>query len=123
MMTSVTPKVRRRVRVISRRVRLLSSTRALGRVSVRGLRRVPRPAARIMAFIGEPKKKNLHRGHAEHRGHREEGCEEHLRERSASEGGPYNGEERRSGASFGQFLEFQVAQDDFQTGAGAEALG
>src|SRR5580700_7752392 len=51
MMASVMPKVRRRVRVISRRVRPFSSTRALGRVSVRGRRRVPRPAARILAFI------------------------------------------------------------------------
>jgi hypothetical protein len=31
----------------------LISTRALGRVSVRGRRRVPRPAARIMAFMGK----------------------------------------------------------------------
>src|SRR6266436_1483175 len=51
-MTSVTPKVRRRERVISRRVRPESSTSALGRVSVIGRRRVPRPAARIMAFMG-----------------------------------------------------------------------
>ena len=51
MMTSVTPAVRRRVRVISRSVRPESSTRALGRESVSGRRRVPRPAARIMAFI------------------------------------------------------------------------
>src|SRR5260370_33087781 len=46
------PKVRKRERVISSRVRPESSTRALGRVSVRGFRRVPKPAARIMAFIG-----------------------------------------------------------------------
>src|SRR6266403_3217087 len=51
MMNSVIPKVRRRVRVISRRVRPESSTRALGRVSVSGLRRVPRPADRIIAFM------------------------------------------------------------------------
>src|SRR5260370_40161825 len=51
--TSLSRKVRRRERVISSRVRPESSTRALGRVSVRGFRRVPRPAARIMAFIGD----------------------------------------------------------------------
>src|SRR5713226_4032379 len=49
--TSVIPKVRRRVRVISSSVRPESSTRALARVSVSGRRRVPRPAARIIAFI------------------------------------------------------------------------
>src|SRR5712692_6952332 len=52
MITSVIPKERRRESVISRSVRPLISTRALGRVSVSGRRRVPRPAARIMAFIG-----------------------------------------------------------------------
>src|SRR5256885_15724181 len=50
---SVTPKDFRRSMVISRRVRPLSSTRALGMLSVRGRRRGPRPAARIMAFIGK----------------------------------------------------------------------
>jgi len=78
-MTSEMPKVRRRVRVISRRVRPLISTRALGRLSVSGRRRVPRPAARIMAFIGKP--------------------------------------------SLVHFLEFEVAEDNFEAGAGAEALG
>ncbi len=34
-------------------LRPFNSTRALGMLSVRGRRRVPRPAARIMAFIGE----------------------------------------------------------------------
>src|SRR5271165_5879528 len=52
MMTSRTPKELKRVRVISRSVRPATSTRALGRVSVSGRRRVPSPAARIMAFIG-----------------------------------------------------------------------
>src|SRR6266852_1555309 len=54
MMTSVTPKVPRRERVISSRVRPATSTRALGRLSVSGRRRVPRPAARIMAFMEGP---------------------------------------------------------------------
>ena len=59
MITSVIPKARRRERVISSRVRPAISTRALGRVSVRGFRRVPRPAARIMAFIAGPSSKTL----------------------------------------------------------------
>ena len=43
----------------------------------------------------------------------EEGCGEGLRKQSASEGGPYNGKERRAGTSFGHFLEFEVAQHHF----------
>ena len=35
-------------------VRPLISTSALGRESVSGRKRVPRPAARIMAFMGKP---------------------------------------------------------------------
>src|SRR6267378_1698180 len=58
-MTSVTPKACRREKVISRRVRPESSTSALGRLSVSGRRRVPRPAARIMAFIGGCSAKKL----------------------------------------------------------------
>jgi len=54
---------------------------------------------------------------------REEGCGEGLRELSASEGGRYNGKERWAGISFGHFLEFEVAEDYFQAGAGAEAFG
>ncbi len=45
--------------MISRRVRPESSTRALGRESVSGRRRVPRPAARTMAFIEEASAKKL----------------------------------------------------------------
>src|SRR5439155_3654736 len=67
MMTSLMPKVRRRMRVISRRVRPESSTRALGRLPVSGRRRVPKPAAKIMAFMGttssktlKPKRDSLH---------------------------------------------------------------
>src|SRR6202521_58328 len=52
MITSLTPKARRRESVISSSVRPPTSTRALGRLSVSGRRRVPRPAARIMALIG-----------------------------------------------------------------------
>src|SRR5947209_18219050 len=52
MITSRIPKSRRRVRVISRRVRPPTSTNALGRSLVRERRRVPKPAARIIAFIG-----------------------------------------------------------------------
>src|SRR5258707_15760605 len=52
MMNSVMPKVRRRVRVISRRVRPESSTRALGRVSVSGLRRGARAGDRGISFFG-----------------------------------------------------------------------
>src|SRR6266853_831397 len=51
IITSVTPKLRRRESVISSSVRPLISTRALGRSSVRGRKRVPRPAARIIALI------------------------------------------------------------------------
>src|SRR5256885_14803675 len=50
---SVTPKDFRRSMVISRRVRPLRSTRALGMLSGRGRRRVPRAAARVMAFVGQ----------------------------------------------------------------------
>src|ERR1700676_803414 len=51
-MMSFTPKVRRRAMVISSSARPLISTRALGRSLVSGRRRVPSPAARIMAFMG-----------------------------------------------------------------------
>src|SRR5260370_6363833 len=51
MMASRTPKGRKRESVISRRVRPAISTSALGRLAVSGRKRVPRPAARIMAFI------------------------------------------------------------------------
>jgi len=54
---------------------------------------------------------------------REEGCGRRLRKWSALEGGPYNGKERFAGTSFGHFLEFEVAEDNFQTVARAEALG
>src|ERR1700733_12355786 len=52
MMTSRMPKECKRERAISSKVRPPTSTSALGRVSVRGRRRVPRPAAKIIAFIG-----------------------------------------------------------------------
>src|SRR5208282_72331 len=52
IITSRTPKLRKRESVISSSVRPLISTSALGRSSVRGRKRVPRPAARIIAFIG-----------------------------------------------------------------------
>src|SRR6266404_8175255 len=45
------PKLRSRESVISSMVRPATSTSALGRSSVSGRKRVPRPAARIMAFI------------------------------------------------------------------------
>src|ERR1700692_2496762 len=45
------PKPRRRASVISSKVRPPISTSAFGRSSVRGRKRVPRPAARTMAFI------------------------------------------------------------------------
>src|SRR6266566_9480286 len=54
MTTSVTPKERRRERVISSSVWPATSTKALGRVSVSGRKRVPRPAARIIAFKAVP---------------------------------------------------------------------
>src|SRR6266853_6399731 len=50
MTTSVTPKERRRERAISSSVRPATSTNALGQLSVSGRKRVPRPAARIIAF-------------------------------------------------------------------------
>src|ERR1700751_3035943 len=49
-MTSFTPKERRRVSVISSRVRSSISTSAFGQSLVSGRRRVPSPAARIMAL-------------------------------------------------------------------------
>src|ERR1700691_255411 len=52
MIASRTPKARTREMVISSSVRPLISTRAFGRSSVSGRKRVPRPAARIIAFIG-----------------------------------------------------------------------
>jgi hypothetical protein len=54
---------------------------------------------------------------------REEGCCARLRQRSASEGGPYNCEEGFEEASFSHFLEFEVADYHFEAVAGAEALG
>src|SRR5262252_2788073 len=50
-MTSFTPDSCNRARVISRRVRPDTSTRAFGRLSVRGRSRVPSPAASTIAFI------------------------------------------------------------------------
>src|SRR6516164_10369348 len=50
-MSSFTPKERSRAMVISSMVRPATSTSALGLSLVSGRRRVPRPAARIMAFI------------------------------------------------------------------------
>src|SRR5262245_13925283 len=52
MITSLISNLRSRSSVISRSVRPLISTRALGRSFVSGRSRVPRPAARIIAFIG-----------------------------------------------------------------------
>src|SRR5438477_3849921 len=52
MTTSVIPKARRRERAISNSVWPATSTSALGRLSVRGRKRVPKPAAKIIAFIG-----------------------------------------------------------------------
>src|ERR1700722_11050323 len=108
-MASVMPKVRRRVSAISRRVRPFSSTRALGRASVSGRRRVPRPAAKIMAFMGEDsrsgeppektRKKHLHLERRERRRHREEG------------------------RSFAEVLQSQVAENHLHAGFGAEAFG
>src|ERR1019366_3588856 len=50
-MTSSIPSAHKRVSAISSSVRPLISTSALGRSSVSGRKRVPRPAARIMAFM------------------------------------------------------------------------
>src|SRR5258708_38436210 len=82
MMTSVTPKERRRERVISSSVRPAISTSALGRLSVSGRKRVPRPAARIIAFMRALSSN-----------------------RPASEGGPYKGkvEERFLAAQVDRF--------------------
>src|SRR5258708_32170438 len=83
MMTSVTPKERRRERVISSSVRPAISTSALGRLSVSGRKRVPRPAARIIAFMRALSSN-----------------------RPASEGGPYKGkvEERFLAAQVDRFV-------------------
>src|ERR1039458_6962506 len=51
-MTSMTPTFFNRRSAISSSVRPATSTSALGRLSVNGRRRVPKPAARIIAFIG-----------------------------------------------------------------------
>src|SRR5713101_4796554 len=51
MITSRTPNARRRASVISNSVRPAISTRVFGRSFVSGRKRVPSPAARIMAFI------------------------------------------------------------------------
>src|SRR5580692_7788992 len=110
MMASVTPNDWRGLMVISRRVRPFSATRALGRVPVRGRRRVPKPAARIMAFMagtseewvasGEyPEKTEAEHLPRERRGHREE------RE------------------SFAEVLKAEMAEDYFHAGPGAEAFG
>src|SRR5260370_29787944 len=52
MITSRTPKFCKRESAISSSVRPSISTSALGRSSVSGRKRVPRPAAKIIAFIG-----------------------------------------------------------------------
>src|SRR5205807_2474448 len=96
MMTSLIPKERRRASVISSSVRPLISTRALGRVSVSGRRRVPRPAARIIAFIREP----------------------------AASGGwrviRSFGEITHHGVQHAQLFEFEVADADFNAAAAAQ---
>src|SRR5580704_12359123 len=51
MITSLTPKLRRRDNAISSSVCPSISTSALGRSSVRGRSRVPNPAPRIIALI------------------------------------------------------------------------
>src|SRR5215470_390087 len=83
--------------VISRRVRPFSSTRALGILSVSGRRRVPKPAAKIIAFMREylgPSQKTLG-----------------VNPR------------RESWLSFAHFLKFDVPEIHFEAIAVAEALG
>src|SRR6266571_3300559 len=52
MITSRIPNARKRESVISTIVRPAISTSAFGRLSVSGRKRVPSPAAKIIAFIG-----------------------------------------------------------------------
>src|SRR5690242_10310496 len=111
MMTSVTPKVRSRARVISSSVRPESSTRALGRVSVRGRRRVPRPAARIMAFI---------RGDSRWE---KEMAPARLRRRVLQKRREICAWCSLEGFPFAEFFEFKMAEDHFEAVAVAEALG
>src|SRR5690349_20332518 len=118
-MISLTPNFLRRSMVISRSVRPLISTSALGRSLVRGRRRVPRPAARIMAFMGgkrsgpsqkvlgvnkwpQPSRgKRAASGEQElHRGHREE----------------------EATSSFAHFLEFDVAKVYVEAVAAAQTF-
>src|SRR5215813_5624997 len=95
-MNSVTPKDLRRSMVISRRVRPLSSTRALGMLSVRGRRRVPKPAAKIIAFMRE------YLGPSQ----------------MALEVNPRRG----SSLSFAHFLEFDVTKVDVEAAPRAQSL-
>src|SRR5580704_8005599 len=147
MMASVMPKVRRRLTVISRSERPLISTRAFGRVSVRGRRRVPRPAARIMAFIevlscsgtpvgGESGTRHLHRGHGEQKGHTKD-RRTHRRQfgnaararRNADErflvshSARNDGRELTLGGSFAEVFQAEVAELDFYARLGAQASG
>src|SRR6266705_2919242 len=54
MITSRTPNARKRESVISTIVRPAISTSAFGRLSVSGRKRMPSPAAKIIAFMEEP---------------------------------------------------------------------
>src|SRR6266702_102960 len=54
LITSRTPNARKRETVISSSVRPAISTSAFGRLSVSGRKRVPSPAAKIMAFMEKP---------------------------------------------------------------------
>src|SRR5215470_7076365 len=95
-MNPVTPKDLSRSMVISRSARPFNSTRALGISSVSGRRRVPNPAARIIAFMREylgPSQKAL--GANPRRG---------------------------SWLSFAHFLDLDVAEVDFQAAACAQPL-
>src|SRR3989441_5023956 len=102
MITSRIPKARKRESVISSSVRPAISTSALGRESVSGRRRVPRPAARIMAFIGA-----------------------FPANRPAQEGGPYNGKAKGLSlerSPLAQILQLKMADRHFHAVPGAQTL-
>src|SRR5215475_161847 len=122
MMISSTPNVFSRSIVISKRVRPLIATRALGVLSVRGRRRVPRPAARIMAFIAgrqlrcrDGREISLYTSRPIHKNESEK---QRCRFVPFEMTGPV-----QLANSFAHLFEFDVAEVDVEAIAVAEALG
>src|ERR1700758_5589751 len=111
-MTLFTPHERRRVRVISRSVRPEISTRALGRSLVSGRKRVPSPAARIMAFGGDVMSSLLKGIIAGGRGNT--GFRDLTPRKEREKWAP--GSRRRT-------LQFPMVNDDFDSGTIPQTLG